>query len=231
PGTRPARYGDTRDLGARIGQDLLLGLGIDPQLGITLGKYCVTRIEERVLGCFEPCPQLVLTGPVGSTAGLPPLHQVAVGPSGGSPVGGVLELLGLGDELFLRSAYFLTLLVEFGEVGLATLGARVSRRRHALPQRLLGRAVGPRRTLPLLDELEHSLPTGLPVRRFHGDSLSLGDDAFLDLSCLIACLLLGLLLLDLALFRAAHELIQPSAQCVQVTDRVGLVDRDTQLVD
>src|SRR5699024_1188875 len=167
PGTRPARYGDTRDLGASIGKDLLLGLGIDPKLGITLGKYCVTRIEERVLGCFEPCPQLVLTGPVGSTTGFPLLHQVAVGPSGGPSVGGVLDLLGLGDEVFLRSTYFLTLLVEFGEVGLATLGERVSRRRHALPQCLLGRTVGPRSTLPLLDELEHSLPTGLPVRRLH----------------------------------------------------------------
>ena len=133
--------------------------------------------------------------------------------------------------MFLRSTYFLTLLVEFGEVGLATLGERVSRRRHALPQCLLGRTVGPRSTLPLLDELEHSLPTGLPVRRFHSNSLGLGDDAFLDLPCLIASLLLGLLLLDLALFRAAHELVQPSAQCVQVTDRVGLVDRGTQFVD
>src|SRR5699024_5048165 len=120
------------------------------------------RTQDRSPGSLVTSPPRVPTGPACSTTGFPLLHQVAVGPSGGPPVGGVLDLLGLGDEVFLRSTYFLTLLVEFGEVGLATLGERVSRRRHALPQCLLGRTVGPRSTLPLLDELEHSLPTGLP---------------------------------------------------------------------
>ena len=204
----------------RLDQQLLLGGGVDAELGLLGREHLRAGREELVLGAAEPLPQLGLVVPAGPAGFLPLPHQLAVGAGRPGPVGGVGQRLGLRDELLLLGPDRVPLGLERGEVGLAPLGERVPRGRQALPQHRLDRPVGVRGGLPLLEQLGHPLAALLPVRGLGRDALRLVDDALLDPAGLGPRLLAGGLDLLPALVDDAGQRLEAGLERVEVADRV-----------
>ena len=175
----------------RLDEELLLGGGVAPELGLLGGEDLRAGREELVLGAAEPLPELGLVIPAGPAGFLPLPHQLAVGARRARPVGRVGQRLGLLDELLLVGLDRIALGLKRGEVGLAPLGKRVPRGRQPLPQHRLDRPVGVRGGLPLLEQLGHPLAALLPVRGLGRDVLGLVDDPLLDPAGLAPGLLAG----------------------------------------
>ena len=111
---------------------------------------------------------------VRAPGGLPPVEQVAHLGGRGAPVGGGGERLGLGDQGLLGLLRGGPLLGQCGEVRAPAPVEGVAGRAEALPQRLLGGPVDPRRGLPLVEQLLEPLARGLPLLAV-GERLGLGD--------------------------------------------------------
>ena len=205
-----------------LGEQRLLGFGVGRELGVALGGGGIAGREELVLGALEPLPQRVVDVLGRPAGGLPLGQQVAERRRGGSPVGGVTELLGAHTQSFLGLPGAGPFAVQFGEVRTAASVERLARRRVPLPQRVVGLAVDAADRLPLVEDGAHPVTGGLPLRRRGGQLLGLDGER------LLASRLLGaeLLALGLLLLRGAVGLRddrgQPLGQRIDIAEHVRL---------
>ncbi len=223
---------EVRDREQLLGLDgqLLLAGQVLPLLGVTLGEGLAARLEEDVLRTAEAVPQVVLVLALRPAGGLPVGHQLAVAGGGGAPVRRLRQRLGLLDQLLLGLTGLLALCVQRGEMRLAPLGERRAGVREAVPQLVVRLAVQPRQALPRVDQRPQPL-TRRPPLLAGRQLLGLGDQLLLGQPGLVA--LLGLLRLALLAprFDGLDELVQPLPQCLQIADRMVLVDLVPQMVD
>ena len=220
-----------RDELARLFQQLRLDRRVLAQRRVLGREHFRPGGEERVLRGLEPGPQGVLIRAGGPAGRLPLPHQLAEGGSGGRPVGGRRQALGLDHELLLAGAGGPALLLEVGEVGLAALVEGVACGREPLPQGGFDRPVGARRRLPLLQQLPQPLTTVLPVGRRRGDVLGLGDDALLDVPGLGAGMVAGGPDLLLAVVDLPGQRLEPGLELAQVAHRMRVRHRRAQPLD
>ena len=164
-------------LGFRVGLDRHQSLGLDQQRllggqilllgGVDLIAVGLTGVEESVGGLAELGPQGVVLVAAGATGLLPTVHQLVELAGGLAPGGGILQLVGLGDDGFLGFLGLGTLVVASLRPLAAGLVERGASGGEALPQ-CLGLGLvdadgGALVILPFIEQVAELVRGGTPV--------------------------------------------------------------------